>query len=507
VSALGARTGTIPGDDPPGPEAGPPAAAAAAPERSSWAAPLARNLAWNAASELAGRGASLWLAFACARFLPVTAFGRFSFAVALTQYAWLAGDATANSAYATREVARVRATDPASARRLKSRILFMRLAAAVAITAVFLLGAAFVPMPSDLRGAVAGASVYFVCYAAFPDWALRAREDFRGLAMANLAGALALVAGTLLWLPRHPGAGVAAALWGGSFAASALVSMFRLLPGRAFARGQAGAPGAHARRSLVFSIGAMAGISCAQAPLLLVGLLATPLDGGLFSAGYRFLLVVINVFSVLWWPLMPVLVRSKPGMPDFRDALSAMGGVVMLLGFPAALAFALWPSELLTLAFGARYAAGAPALRMAAVIVPIFALNALLEQVSIALGREGVRARVNVLALVVMVATGVALVPGRGPAGASIALVSGYAVSAAGYVFALRRSLPWNAMAAHARQPVALNAALALAWLVARALHVPAVPALGVAAIAYVLAAVAGGSLAWFLPAPKGARA
>ena len=504
MSATGARTEPVDDDARPGAADRPLAAVpGSGVTPGSWAAPLARNLVWNAASELAARGASLWLAFACARVLPVSAFGRFSFALALSQYAWLAADASANSAYATREVARIRAFDLPSARRLKGRILLMRLGAAAAVTAAFLAAAAFVPMPSDLRGAVAGASVFFLCYAAFPDWALRAREDFRGLAFANLAGALALVAGTLLWLPRHPGAGVAAALWGASFAVSAAASLARLLRARAFAwGGDAGTPASHARRSVVFSVGAIAGIGCAQAPMLIVGLLATPFDGGLFGAGYRFLLIVINTFSVLWWPLMPVLVRSKPGERDFRDALATMGGVVMLLGLPAALGFALWPSELLTLAFGAKYAAGAPALRLAALVVPLFAANALLEQVSIALGREGVRARVNTLALAVLAATGIGLVPSRGPAGASIALVVGYAVSASGYVLALRASLPWRAMAMRIRQPLALNAVLAGAWLLARAMHAPALPAIALAAIAYVLAAIAGGSLRAFRPAP-----
>ena len=505
MSALDARTEAVGGPD--GPETAA-ATLAAVPVANatgnSWAAPLARNLAWNAASELAARGASLWLAFACARVLSVTAFGRFSFALALAQYAWLAADASANSAYATREVARIRATDLPSARRLKGRILLMRLGAAAGVTVAFLAAAAFVPMAADLRGAVAGASVFFIAYAAFPDWALRAREDFRGLALANLAGALALVAGTLFWLPRHPGAGVAAALWGGSFAVSAALTMARLVRVRAIAwNGDGTHHATHAKRSVVFSIGAIAGMGCVQAPMLLVGLLATPFEGGLFGAGYRFLLVVINGFSVLWWPLMPVLVRSRPGEPDFRDALATMGGVVLLLGLPAAIAFAVWPAELLTLAFGGRYAAGAPALRIAAFVVPLFATHALLEQVSIALGREAVRARVNSIALGVLVATGVALVPSSGPSGAAIALVLGFAVSSTGYALTLRHSLPWKAMAARVRQPLALNAALAIAWLLARTLHAPARPAIALAAVAYILVAVAGGALGAIRPARR----
>ena len=463
-----------------------------------WAHRLAGNLAWNAASELTARGASLWLAFACARALPVSAFGRFSFALALVQYAWLGGDAVANSGYATREVARIRVQDPGSARRLKGHILVTRIAAAAILTAAFALVAYVARVPADLRGALLGASVFFLAYAAFPDWALRAREDFRGLAVANAAGALALVAGTLLWLPHHPAAGVAAALWGASFAVSAGITLARLLPARAFTwRGETSGVGAHARRSAVFSLGSIAGMGCVQAPMLIVGVLATPQDAGLFGAGYRFLLVVVNVFSVLWWPLMPVLVRSKPGARDFTEALATMGGVVLLLGLPAALAFALWTRELLTLAFGARYADGAGALRIAAVVLPLIAASALFEQTSLATGREAARARVNAVALAVLVALGIAWVPAHGTASVAVALLAAYVVSVAGYAIICRDLLPWRAMAGRARLPLVLNTLLALAWIGARALGAPALPSLVVAAIAYVLAAIAGGALRW----------
>jgi O-antigen/teichoic acid export membrane protein len=397
----------------------------------------------------------------------------------------------------------VRGGDPAGARRLKGRLLAMRLGAAAALTALMAVVLLLVPMPGDLRGAIAGASLFFLAYAAFPDWALRAREAFRGLAMANAAAAAALIAGTLLLLPLRPTAGMAAALWSGSFAIAALVSLARLLPARAFAWHGASAPlRTHARHSLVFAVGAIGGIGCAQAPMLVVGLLATPVDAGLFGAGYRFLLVVINAFSVLWWPLMPVLVRSRPGERDFREALAAMWSVVLLLGLPAFLAFTLWPAELLTLAFGPRYAAGAATLRVAGIVVPLFAATALLEQTCLALGGEVVRARVNALALALLVGASVALLPGRGPTGAALALIAAYGTSLVVYGWSYRRALPWGALARRARGPLALNAGLALVWLAARAAHVPALPALVVAALGYTGVAFGTG----LLPRPGAAR-
>lgn len=73
---------------------------------------LSGHLAWNLGADLAARGASLWLSFFCARMLGVAGFGRFCFALAAAQYAWLAGDAVLNGGYATRETARIVARLP-----------------------------------------------------------------------------------------------------------------------------------------------------------------------------------------------------------------------------------------------------------------------------------------------------------------------------------------------------------------------------------------------------------
>ncbi|HTR97478.1 MAG TPA: hypothetical protein VMH61_06205, partial [Candidatus Acidoferrales bacterium] len=473
-----------PDREPPALAALPPAAPAPAAHR-PWVRRLARSLAWNAVSEFTARGASLWLSFACARALPVEAFGRFAYALALAQYVWLIGDTVANGGYATRELARVAHENPGAAPALEGRLLAMRLAAAAILTAVMLAVLALARLPADLHGALAGASVFFLAYAAFPDWALRAHEDFRGLALANAAAAGVLLAGTLFWLPRHPSAGVATALWAGSFAVAAAITLVRTARRRRLALRGGDPLASHTNRSFVFSLGAIGGIGCAQAPMLLVGSLATPLAAGLFGAAYRFLLVVINGFSVLWWPLMPVLVRSRPGERDFGDALAAMTSVVLLLGLPALLAFTLWPRELLTLAFGPRYAPGAPVLRIAGLVVPLFAGTALLEQTSLALGGEGVRARVNAAALAVLVGLGLLLAPSRGPAGVALALLAAYAVSFGAYAVRHHAVLPWSAIARRARGPLALNAGLAIAWCTARALHAPALPALVVAAALY----------------------
>ncbi len=144
---------------------------------------------------MAARGASLWVSFFGARQLTVEDFGRFTFALAIVQYVWLAGDAAANSGYATRELARRRAAKVVPLHGVAQPFWLARLGAAAMLTAAVLAASAWLPIARNaLAPVLAASSAYLLAYAAFPDWALRGLEDFRGLCGANVAYAIALVA-------------------------------------------------------------------------------------------------------------------------------------------------------------------------------------------------------------------------------------------------------------------------------------------------------------------------
>ncbi|MFN8589582.1 MAG: hypothetical protein U0704_17480 [Candidatus Eisenbacteria bacterium] len=467
--------------------------AAEAPVR-AWAQRFAGQLAWNVVSEVAARGASLWLSFWCARALAVSTFGRFTFALALTQYLWLLGDASANGGFAAREIARLRATHPGRAARLAGRFLSLRAGAGLALAVLVALVSRALPLDADTRGALLGATVFLVAYGAFADWALRAFEDFRGLAFASLAAAGSLVASTLLWLPSHPQSAVAAALWGGSFGVAALVAFVRL---RLRRRVRFAAPHpldtGHWARSAVFSVGAVAGIGAAQAPLLAMGLLGEAHAGGLFGAAYRLVVAVLGVFSVLWWPLFPVLARSRPEHAEFRDALAALARTALTLALPAAVTFLVWPREVLTLAFGSRYADGAAALRVAAIGIPVFACSGLLEQACLAAGQESLRARAFGFAVVLVAGGAWLAVPALGGVGAALLLPMAYGFTGVVFAVVLGPILPLARLAREAVPVAAASVALAAAWLLCRTLGAAFLPSFLVGAALYAGVAITAG--------------
>lgn len=483
------------------------ALSAAAPSH-PWASRFAGQLAWNIVSEVAARGASLWLSFWCARALPVSTFGRFTFALALTQYLWLLGDATANGGFAAREIARLRGVHPGRASRLAGRFLSLRFGAGVVIAAIVACVTLALPLDRDTRGALLGATTFLLAYGAFADWALRAFEDFRGLAFASLAAAATLVATTMLWLPAHPQASLAAALWGASFGVAALVAFARLAAlGRLRFAPPHPADARHWRRSAVFSLGAVAGIGAAQAPLLAMGLLGTAHEGGLFGASYRLVIAVLGVFTVLWWPLFPVLARSRPDTDEFRSALSALARTAWLLALPAAVTFLVWPREVLSLAFGDRYVDGATALRIAAVGIPVYATSGLLEQACLATGGEALRARAFGIAVTIVAVGSLFVVPMFGGAGAAALLVTAYGFTATLFAIVLRDQLPGERLVRELRPVAALSAALALVWCACRMLHAPFLPCFLAGAVAYAGIAIVSGLAPLGFVRPRSERA
>ncbi len=464
----------------------------------SWRRQLAGHLAWNLASDVAARGASLWLSFACARMLPVEGYGRLTFALALAQYVWLAGDAIANAGFATREMTRVRATDPTAAATLGGAFWRARLTAAVVLVVVLAAVLAFLPSPAATESVLLAASVSFLTIAAFPDWALRASEDFHGLALANLTGAVSLVVATAWVLPRWPFAWAAALAWSLSFAVSASVALVRTRRRGVLAlNGRSLEWGSHLKGSGMFALGAAAGIGSAQAPMIMAGMMCTPHEAGLFGAGYRLIIALVGVFGILWWPLFPLLARERADSPALRDALVTFTGVVLLLGMPAALACVIFPREILSLLFGAAYTGGATALALAGMAMPLYAISGLLEHICLARGGEAVRARTQLIALAIMVTTAVVLIPRWGGAGAATALVMGFLWTSTAFLATLYRDLPLQAMIQRAGRVLGLSACLGLFWWGSRSSGLAAIPMLVLGAAGFVGAALATGLLPW----------
>ncbi len=440
-----------------------------------WRRRLAGRVAWNLVADGFARGGSLALALVAARWLGVEEYGRFALALAAAQYAWLLADASANAGYATREILTARRERPQEAAGLTGSMLLARMRAAGLLTLVALPALLFAPAP--LRAPFAAAAISFATIGLLPDWALRGYEDFRTLALAQAGAGLVLLVALVVVLPQAPTAAVAAGAWALSFGAAALIAWIALSrDGRlSLARSR---PRLARGRSLVFALGSIGGIACAQTPMLIAGSALPAHEAGLFGAVSRLLVAWIGLMGVLWWPLFGLLARERPGSEAHGRVVAGSAQIAFAASLPAGLVCVQWPRELLTLCFGAEYAAAAPLLAVTGLLLPLYAVLGLIEKAALAHGGEGLRVRAYAAAYALVLAIGIAGLPRFGAVAPLAGLLAGYAAATALYAWEQRRVLPGRLLLVKGFLPMLAGLVLATLWLGARALGAPAVPAI-----------------------------
>jgi O-antigen/teichoic acid export membrane protein len=238
-----------------------------------------------------------------------------------------------------------------------------------------------------------------------------------------------------------------------------------------------------------------------QTDTLMLGAMRSSDEVALYSAAYPLaygLFLVLTAFGFIYLPL-----ASRLDADGERAEIDAIYKVttkwIYVVTFPAFLAFAVFPRDVLTVFFGARYADGAPAL----VILSLgFFTNAAAgrnRQTMSALGHTRTLMYCNVLAYAANVALNVILIRAYGFAGAAVASAASYVTLNAAVTGVLRGRFgisPFSS--AGVRTFVVLPATFVpLAWLLSRAvtLTVVTLPVFLVVAglLSLVVVAVAGG--------------
>ena len=450
----------------------------------SWRRRLAGRVAWNLIADGFARGGSLALALVSAHWLGVEEYGRFALALTAAQYAWLLADASANSGYATREILAARRERPSEAAGLTASFLFARMRAAGWLSLLAVPALLFAPAP--LRAPFAAAGLSFVTIGLLPDWALRGYEDFRTLALAQSGAALVLVVALVAVLPHAPSAAAACIAWALSFGAAALIAWIALSrDGRLSLAGRP--PRLERGRSLVFALGSIGGIACAQTPMLIAGSALSSHDAGLFGAVSRLLVAWIGLMGVLWWPLFGVLAKETPGSDAYRRVVAGSAQIAFAASLPAGLACMMWPAELLTLCFGADFAAASPLLVLTGALLPLYAVLGLIEKAALAHGGERIRVWAYGVAYALVLGIGLAGLPRWGAAAPLLGLLAGFLVATAIYAGSQRHVLPGRLLLARALLPTAAALLLAALWKGARMFGIDAVPAIGSGLLVYAL--------------------
>lgn len=191
-------------------------------------------------------------------------------------------------------------------------------------------------------------------------------------------------------------------------------------------------------------------LTTATVPPLLLGVLASDRDVGLFALAWRIALlinVVVSGISAMAAPRYAAL--HAQGDRDGLARTSAMAiGLCLVLATPAALVMLGAPTVLLSL-FGNGYADGASVLRLLTMGQVAAALSVSLPELLGMTGHLRDLRRVNGLSLAVLLAAGPTMALAWRAEGVALAVALSLAASGAGAAYLVRRRLalsPWRIM-------------------------------------------------------------
>lgn len=230
--------------------------------------------------------------------------------------------------------------------------------------------------------------------------------------------------------------------------------------------------------------------------ILVMSLVATGLETGLFALSFRIIEVIVGIPYVLVGSLLPILSRAaRDDEERFASGFHRTYDVALIVGVWLSLATAVGAPAGIAYLTPDPAPAAVDALRLHALTLLGVFLNVVYGTALITLRRNRALIVANAIALVAIVVAAFALVPALGATGGALAAVIGEWVLVLCYIVAAVRARPElrPRLRPLVRPGVAAAVALALA-LVLRVPLLPNVAAVGIATVAYFLVlAVLGG--------------
>ncbi|TLZ64579.1 MAG: flippase [Methanobacteriota archaeon] len=184
------------------------------------------------------------------------------------------------------------------------------------------------------------------------------------------------------------------------------------------------------RRAVPFALGAVISTIILSTGPVLLTILRSAGDAGLFNAGLSLLLIVLSILTLAHVVLLPTMARIRATNPErLASILEHTQRFFFALGLPVALGAALYARDIMTISFGPAFAGSAEAFRvlMGAVIVSSACIGN--GAVLAVVGRQTENLYVGCAGALTLVGLSVVLITGFGPLGAAAGFVTGSAVT------------------------------------------------------------------------------
>ncbi len=377
--------------------------------------------------EIAGRLCSLATVILLGHRYGVVALGGYALALSLSQYLQPLID------FGLRQVgARLLAQHPEAASDIVARVQRRRLGMALVAVPTILLYTAYAKLPPEMKTFVLAFSVVGALYAFSLDWVAWGQGKLYLVGFARSVVPLSILA--FLVIGRPPGQRV---LWwavaGNGFGFIAQTVLLRAWWRRQPPRLGQGAVLGIIRESLAWQRTSIMGLAtfCWLAfsgiDLLMLGLMSSPEQVGLYGAAYRVLTQVLATYYVVTQVLYPRFARHR-----IEDRARMLQGRILLplagAGVLIAAVLSLGRQMVLTVEFGPQFLAACPLLLLLAWSIPLDFMTSYLCNAFTAWGMEKRILLCTVVGAASNIALNLAFIPVYGARGAALNTLLSYAI-------------------------------------------------------------------------------
>lgn len=435
--------------------------------------------------ELAARVLAFFVAAILARRLGATGFGQLAFASALTSYLILV-PSLAFQDLGMRAVAR----SPDAAPGITASVTRIRLALSGMAVAVVSLVAMLLPLSDTMRLVVILTAVAALPQALNVAWAYKALGKNVRVGVSLVVAQVVLLTGVLVFTRTESDVATVPLLVVVSEATAAVVMiglLWRGWPAGSFGSGARVVQGAGTAvvnrllRTLIVT-----------ADMVLLGLLSTSAQVGIYSAAYRVCFLLTAVAAAAHVVFQPALVRAAADEQAASVVLADSLWLSWSVGFPLVAGGIVVAPELLVSLFGEPFREGHAALRVLLVSTGMLFLHGTMQGAFLARNQLRLQASILAVAAAVNLALNGLLISRLGILGAAIATVSAEAVILIGGAMVLWR-WRWRPDVSILGKPLLAGLGMIIVLLlVPRSLHVMGRIALGGVAYATFLAMVRG---------------
>ncbi len=375
-----------------------------------------------ASGEVAARVVAFVATAYLARRLGASGFGEVAFAAAVVAQFGIAL-AVGIGEIGSREVAR----DPLHVRRIAATGAVARLIGAVVAIAAVIAFAFVLPLSPGMRDVTALSSLFLIPLALDTGWVYKGLGDTRKVGVSLLMSeAVTLV--LLLAFVHHESQvlRVPAIQALGDFVAA----LFLAVP---LLRGRWKLPARAAIVSLTRTSGMNALTRSLRAiivsfDVVILGLMVSSFQVGLYSAAYRIVFFVIAIMSAAHVAFLPEMAEAENDPAQLSTILTKALGLSLSAVVPFVVGGILIAPSLMSLVFGKSYAGGALALQFLLGSILIISIHGTARNFFLVTRRNGLEAWIMTAGVVANITLNLLLIPRMGIAGAAIATVAGETV-------------------------------------------------------------------------------